>query len=147
MECGTTGLSRFLFFKDRRPGSASTAGGLNAHRGLIMTIETNGIALETDDQGFLMDPEAWDDRVAEKIAHNEGVELGDEHRKVLEFIRKYFDEYRVAVDARFVIKYLADELGYGKRARQRLYELFPYGYMQQVCKIAGMRRPRAWSTG
>ncbi|WP_231363566.1 TusE/DsrC/DsvC family sulfur relay protein [Thioalkalivibrio sulfidiphilus] len=30
---------------------------------------------------------------------------------------------------------------------QRLYELFPYGYMQQVCKIAGMRRPRAWSTG
>ncbi len=43
--------------------------------------------------------------------------------------------------------YLAEELGYGRQARQRLYELFPYGYMQQVCKIAGMRRPRAWSTG
>jgi tRNA 2-thiouridine synthesizing protein E len=112
-----------------------------------MAIEINGVTLETDDQGFLMDPEAWDQEVAEKIAQNEGVELGDEHRKVLEFIRHYFNEHRVAVDARFVIKYLADELRYGKRARQRLYELFPYGYMQQVCKIAGMRRPRAWSTG
>jgi tRNA 2-thiouridine synthesizing protein E len=112
-----------------------------------MTIEIDGVRLETDDQGFLMDPEAWDHSVADKIARNEGLALSDEHRKVLAFIRKHFNEHRVAVDARFVIKYLADELGYGNKARQRLYELFPYGYMQQVCKIAGMRRPRAWSTG
>jgi tRNA 2-thiouridine synthesizing protein E len=112
-----------------------------------MTIEINGVALETDDQGFLMDPEAWDNDVAEKLAQKEGVQLGDEHRKVLDFIRHYYNEHHIAVDARFVIKYLADELGYHEKARQRLYELFPYGYMQQVCKIAGMRRPRAWSTG
>ena len=31
--------------------------------------------------------------------------------------------------------------------RNRLFELFPYGYVQQACKIAGMIRPRAWSTG
>ena len=112
-----------------------------------MSIEINGIEIATDDQGFLMDPETWDDNVAEVLARKEGVQLGDEHRKVLEFIRKHFEEHHVAVDARFVIKYLAEKLGYGKFARQRLYELFPYGYMQQVCKIAGMRRPRAWSTG
>jgi tRNA 2-thiouridine synthesizing protein E len=28
-----------------------------------------------------------------------------------------------------------------------LFELYPYGYVKQACKIAGMRRPRAWSTG
>jgi tRNA 2-thiouridine synthesizing protein E len=28
-----------------------------------------------------------------------------------------------------------------------LFVLFPYGYVKQACKIAGMRRPRAWSTG
>ena len=126
---------------------AGTVNSFNPHGGLIMTIEVNGVALETDDQGFLMDPDNWDHNVAEKIAQDEGVELSDEHRKVLAFIRNHFNEHHVAVDARFVIKYLADELGYGKRALQRLYELFPYGYMQQVCKIAGMRRPRAWSTG
>lgn len=112
-----------------------------------MTIAINGVPLEMDDQGYLVDPEVWDAEVAEEIARKEGVNLGDEHRKILEFIRNYFEEHRVAADARFVIKYLADDLGYGRSARQRLYELFPYGYMQQVCKIAGMRRPRAWSTG
>lgn len=112
-----------------------------------MSIEIKGVKIETDDQGYLMDPELWDDDVAEKIAQTEGVKLSAEHRKILDFIRQYFNEHRVAADARFVIKYLAEELGYDKQARQRLYELFPYGYMQQVCKIAGMRRPRAWSTG
>lgn len=112
-----------------------------------MTFEINGNRIETDDQGFLVDPEAWDGNVAEVLAQLEGVQLGDEHRQVLEFIRRHYSEHHVAVDARFVIKYLADELGHGKNARQRLYQLFPYGYMQQVCKIAGMRRPRAWSTG
>jgi tRNA 2-thiouridine synthesizing protein E len=35
----------------------------------------------------------------------------------------------------------------GKDAHKKLFELYPYGYVKQACKIAGMRRPRAWSTG
>ena len=36
----------------------------------------------------------------------------------------------------------------GKQAgREELFTLFPYGYVRQVTKIAGMRQPRAWSTG
>jgi len=110
-----------------------------------MTYELNEIA--TDDQGYLVYPEQWDETIARKLADQYGIELGDEHWKILHFIRDYYQEHQIAVDARFVIKYLAEELGYKKDARQRLYELFPYGYMQQVCKIAGMKRPRAWSTG
>jgi len=109
-----------------------------------MTYELNEIA--TDDQGYLVYPEQWDETIARKLADQYGIELGDEHWKILHFIRDYYQEHQIAVDARFVIKYLAEELGYKKDARQRLYELFPYGYMQQVCKIAGMKRPRAWST-
>jgi TusE/DsrC/DsvC family sulfur relay protein len=112
-----------------------------------MALEINGIQIATDDQGFLMDPDLWNHTVAAKLAEQQGLQLDDEHRQVLDFIRKHYTEHRVAIDARFVIKYLADELGYGKAARQRLYQLFPYGYMQQVCKIAGMRMPRGWSTG
>lgn len=112
-----------------------------------MALEIDGVVLATDDQGFLMDPDAWNYQVAEIIAQQQGLQLGDEHRKVLDFIRRHYAEHHVAVDARFVIKYLAEEVGYGKQARQRLYELFPYGYLQQVCKIAGLRMPRGWSTG
>ena len=36
---------------------------------------------------------------------------------------------------------------WGSDAQKKLFELFPYGYVKQACKIAGMRRPRAWSTG
>ena len=110
-----------------------------------MTQELNEIAI--DDQGFLVYPEQWDETIARMLADEYGIELGEEHWKILHFIRDYYKEHQIAVDARFVIKYLAEELGYKKNARQRLYELFPYGYMQQVCKIAGMKRPRAWSTG
>ncbi len=112
-----------------------------------MALEVDGVELATDDQGFLIDPDAWNYQVAEVIAQQQDLQLGAEHRQVLDFIRQHYTEHHVAVDARFVIKFLADELGYGKRARRRLYDLFPYGYLQQVCKIAGLRMPRGWSTG
>lgn len=62
-------------------------------------------------------------------------------------MRKFYDEFQIAADARFVIKLLADGLGDGRKASSRLIGLFPYGYVKQACKIAGMKRPRAWSTG
>jgi tRNA 2-thiouridine synthesizing protein E len=45
------------------------------------------------------------------------------------------------------MKHLAEVKGAGKAGRNDLFLLFPYGYVKQACKIAGMRRPRAWSTG
>ena len=103
--------------------------------------------LDLGEEGYLNDPENWDGDVATRLAAAEGIELSDEHWRVIGFMRDYYTEQGIAADARFVIKFLADELGYGDRARTRLFELFPYGYVKQACKIAGMRRPRAWSTG
>jgi tRNA 2-thiouridine synthesizing protein E len=45
------------------------------------------------------------------------------------------------------MKHLAEHKGTGKAGRNDLFVLFPYGYVKQACKIAGMRKPRAWSTG
>jgi sulfur relay (sulfurtransferase) DsrC/TusE family protein len=50
----------------------------------------------------------------------------------------------VSPDARFVMRHLTGTFG---ADRNRLFELFPYGYPGQACKIAGMKRPRIWSTG
>ena len=101
----------------------------------------------TDDEGYLIDPGDWNESVAEELAVTEQIILGKEHWQVIRFMRSYYDEHRVAADARFVIRYLADDAGYGKDAKRVLFQLFPYGYVKQACKIAGMRRPRAWSTG
>jgi len=60
-------------------------------------------------------------------------------------MRTYLDEHQIIADARHAIKHL--EGRYAGNGRKRLFELFLYGYVGQACKIAGMKRPRAWSTG
>jgi tRNA 2-thiouridine synthesizing protein E len=100
---------------------------------------------ETDAEGYLTDPADWSEAVAEEFARQENIRLTETHWDVIRFMRDYLEEHQVAADARFVIKHLSDQ--HGKAARNMLFELFPYGYVKQACKIAGMRRPRAWSTG
>jgi tRNA 2-thiouridine synthesizing protein E len=98
----------------------------------------------TDAEGYLFDPSEWTEEFAEAAAQSEGIALADEHWKVIRFMREWLDEHGVAPDARHVMTFLAGEREAG---RARIFELFPYGYVKQACKIAGMKKPRAWSTG
>ncbi len=110
-------------------------------------LNVDGTTVELDNEGYLIRPDEWNRAVAAQLAAHEKLTLTEDHWGVLEFMRGYYDEHQIAADARFVIKHLAEVMGYGAEARRRLFELFPYGYVQQACKIAGMKRPRAWSTG
>ena len=98
-----------------------------------------------DEEGYLVEPGDWTEGVAEELAHRLGIELGDDHWNVIRFMRGMFEEHQVAPDARHVIKHL--DARYPNQGRNRLFELFPYGYVGQACKVAGMKRPRGWSTG
>ncbi len=100
---------------------------------------------ERDAEGYLIEPGDWNEAVAEVLAQDENIQLNDDHWDVLCFMREFYEEHQVAADARFVIKHLAERMG--REAQKQLFMLFPYGYVKQACKIAGMRRPRAWSTG
>jgi tRNA 2-thiouridine synthesizing protein E len=100
---------------------------------------------EVDAEGYLIEPADWNDEVAAELARQENIELTDVHWDVLRFMREYYAEHQVAVDVRHVIKHLAAK--HGPESRNLVFELFPYGYVKQACKIAGMKRPRAWSTG
>ncbi len=98
-----------------------------------------------DGEGYLIEPLHWTEEVALALASREKIDLTEEHWDVIRFMRRYYEEHRVAPDARFVIRHIMESRGPG--ARNRLFELFPYGYPGQACRIAGMKRPRAWSTG
>jgi tRNA 2-thiouridine synthesizing protein E len=50
----------------------------------------------------------------------------------------------VIPDVRFVMRHLGERHG---GSRNLVFELFPFGYVKQACRIAGMRKPRSWSTG
>jgi len=99
---------------------------------------------DVDAEGYLSDPADWTEEWAITTAKMENVDLTAEHWSVIRFMRAFFDLHQIAPDARHVIRYLSETNG---AARNRLFELFPYGYPGQACKVAGMRRPRAWSTG
>jgi tRNA 2-thiouridine synthesizing protein E len=100
-----------------------------------------------DEEGYLVEPADWNERVAEDLARRERIALTDAHWVVIRFMRRYYDEHHIAPDARHVMKHLAEYRGPEHADRNDLFRLFPYGYVKQACKIAGMRRPRAWSTG
>jgi TusE/DsrC/DsvC family sulfur relay protein len=100
---------------------------------------------DIDDEGYLVDPLAWNEAVAEEFARQEDIALSEDHWDAIRFMREYYSEHQVAPDVRHVTKHLAERLG--AEARNRIFELFPYGYVKQACRIAGMKRPRGWSTG
>jgi tRNA 2-thiouridine synthesizing protein E len=109
------------------------------------TLEAIDVMPELDAEGYLVEPGEWNERVAHELARRIDIDLNDEHWEVLRFMRDYYEDHQVAADARHVIKHL-EQRGVGD-GRNHLFGLFPYGYVAQACKIAGMKRPRAWSTG
>ena len=112
-----------------------------------MPFTLGGKPIPVDDEGYLIDPADWNEGVAEQLARHESIVLSDGHWAVIRFMREYYERRQIAPDARHVIKYLADYRGASSEGRNDLFKLFPYGYVKQACKIAGMRRPRSWSTG
>ena len=98
-----------------------------------------------DAEGYLIEPLDWNEEVAKALASQENIVLTPDHWDVLNFMREYYAEHQIAVDVRHVIKHLAAK--HGPESRNMVFDLFPYGYVKQTCKIAGMKRPRAWSTG
>lgn len=97
--------------------------------------------IERDNEGYLLDPTDWNVRLAEAIAKEEDIQLTEDHWSVVNFVRDYFDEQQSVPEARFVLKHLKATMDDERGTRRYLYALFPYGYGQQACKIAGMRKP------
>lgn len=98
-----------------------------------------------DEEGYLVDPADWSEQLALVLAAREDIELTEVHWDAIRFMRDFYQEHQVIPDVRHVVRHLSDR--FGAATRNVLFDLFPYGYVKQACKIAGMRRPRGWSTG
>lgn len=101
-----------------------------------------------DNEGYIVNPDDWNESFAHVLAMEEGLELNQDYWAILTFMREYWQQHKIAPDLRHVLKHLAEQRGVDKKAaKKHLFELFPYGYVKQACKLAGMQRPRGWSTG
>lgn len=98
--------------------------------------------LARDEEGFLLNADDWRPELIEPLAAECGLELTEEHLAVIQFIRDYYEKKHAVPEARTLLQHLKEIWGEEKATRRYLYSLFPYGYGQQACKIAGMRKPR-----
>ena len=97
--------------------------------------------LGRDNEGFLLDPDDWSPGVAHALAVEAKLELTDAHWRVIDFIRTSYEDSQVVPEARKLLRYMKSIWGPERATRRYLYQLFPTGYGQTACKIAGMRKP------
>ena len=99
------------------------------------TFTHGDVSIDVDEDGFITDPEQWNDDVAAALATTEGVdELTEDHWKVMKYLRDYFLKFGVAP----MIRKLCKETGFPLK---KIYELFPSGPAKGACKLAGLPKP------
>lgn len=84
-------------------------------------------------EGYLTDFSQWTPEVGENIAHDEGIEMTDEHWNVIHYLQDQFKK-EVPLSIRKVGKS-------GVVTIKEFYALFPQGPLKISSKIAGIPKP------
>ncbi len=106
----------------------------------IMKFIVNKDSAGKDADGHLLGLGEWNETIAEALAQQEGVELGDPHWEVVRFLRNYYMKHG-RIPARKMTEVL-DTTYASKGGRKYLYRLFPKGPVTQASRIAGLPMPQ-----
>ena len=101
----------------------------------------NGNAIETDAEGYLANLDDWSEDLAKHLSSQDNLELTDDHWKILNWIRNYYQEFGTAPNLRTMQKLMKDDVGPELADKKRLFDLFPYGPAKQGARYAGMPKP------
>lgn len=104
-------------------------------------IEFGGTRIATDAQGYLRDRRQWSAELARQLAAADGIELGDAHYDVIQFLREYYERYELSPPMRLLVKALAERFGPERSGSLYLYRLFPDGPAKQASRYAGLPKP------
>lgn len=98
-------------------------------------VTVNGAQIEVDEDGFIVNPELWNEAIVQTFGKLEGVEnLTEKHWKVINYLRDYHKKFGIAP----MIRKLCKETGF---TLKEIYELFPSGPAKGACKLAGLPKP------
>lgn len=103
-----------------------------------MGYSVNGAELETDNEGYLLEPD-YSEEVVQVIAEAEGIKLSDAHWEVINFMRNEYKENGHTPNFRNMLKGFG-EIREGVDSKY-LYDLFPLGPAKQAAKVAGLPQP------
>jgi tRNA 2-thiouridine synthesizing protein E len=90
--------------------------------------------VEFDEDGYMVEPNAWTPQLGEAIASDLGITLTDRHWVVINFARKEFEENGEPPTLRRITKRTDVNT-------KELYQLFPGGAAKTAAKISGLGKP------
>ena len=101
-----------------------------------MTVTTiAGHDVQVDEEGFMTDPAEWNEEIAAFLAKQISIdELGEDHWKVLRFLREDFEEQGETATIRRVGTL-------GGVSTKELYQLFPKKPGRKMSYIGGVPKP------
>ncbi|WP_024288118.1 TusE/DsrC/DsvC family sulfur relay protein [Cellulomonas sp. KRMCY2] len=99
----------------------------------VTTID--GREVHVNEEGFLTDPAEWDEAMAPGLAAAIGIELTDDHWKVLRFLRADFATQGETATTRRV-------QAVGGVSTKEQFALFPKKPAKKMAYIAGLPKPR-----
>jgi len=95
-------------------------------------LTVGDMMLEVNEDGFILEPERWNDEVASALAAADGIgPLTAKHWTVVRYIREHYVEFHVPPLVRKLCKQTGIPL-------KEIYELFPRGPANGACKVAGL---------
>ena len=94
-----------------------------------------GRRIHVNDEGFLTDPNEWDEELAARLAAQIGIELTDAHRRVIRFLR---DDFQAKGETP-TLRRVATVGGIGIK---ELFALFPQKPAKKMAYIAGLPKPQ-----
>jgi tRNA 2-thiouridine synthesizing protein E len=98
-------------------------------------VETGDRKIELDQEGYMIEPEIWDEEVAKLIAREEGIDdMTDKHWEIVKFIRDYWKEHDLAPSVRLLCREMDCSV-------RDVYKLFTSGPAKGACRIAGLPKP------
>jgi tRNA 2-thiouridine synthesizing protein E len=114
-----------------------------------MSLNLHGQIIETDEEGYLLNPEDWSEEVAEEMAFQQSqqdyVKLTETHWGLIQYFRDYYQENKVHPTMHKLVLSLGKHHGehfHDEKAYEHfLYKLFPRGPVQELCKLAGLAKP------
>lgn len=104
-----------------------------------MSYVVAGNELETNDEGYLVEPD-FSEEVVLVIAAAEGIELTDKHWEVINYMRDQYREEGQTPNFRNMLKGVNEF--WPEADSKALYDLFPVGPAKQAAKVAGLPQPK-----
>lgn len=92
-----------------------------------------GVNITLNEEGYLTNPEQWNEDVAKEIAQEEEIKLSDKHFEVLNYLREQF-----LAGESLSIRKVGNS---GIVNIKELYQLFPGGPLKKSSRIAGIPKP------